>query len=1096
MRKVASLCAVLMLFSALVFAQTKTITGQVKDSKGDPVPFANITVKGTTTGTSADANGNFSIEASEGQTLLISSASFAEQEIAIGTSSSVAVTLQQQGNLQEVVVTALGVRRAKNTLPYAAQQIKGDDVTNVRTSNVGSALSGKISGLEVRQGNSLGGSTNIVIRGTKSLTNNNQALFVVDGVPIDNSNTNTNGTGRGDAGISQVTGRGGYDYGNAAADINPDNIESINVLKGAAASALYGSRAANGVIMITTKKGRKGLGVTINSGLIFGSIDKKTFPEYQSEYGAGYAITGYSKASDGSPNEAFWYFDANGDGTDDLVVPTSEDASYGYRFDPNLMVYHWDAFDPTSPNYQKTRPWVAAANTPDAFFENALTNNNSIQLDGGNDKGTYRLGYTRNDEEGILPNSKIVKNILNFGASYDMTSKLTATASISYSKIDGKGRYGTGYDGLNVNQHFRQWYQTNMDIVEQKDAYFRTRKNITWNWRDPSTPDGIRPIYTDNFYFMRYESFQNDTRSRIFGNVSLNFKATDWLSFLGRISLDTYDEIQEERKGFGGVDPAQYARFNRNFQELNYDLMANVDKDINDDFNFKGLIGTNMRRTKTNSIYATTNGGLIVPGQYSINNSLNPVSAPLESYRPIAVDGYFAGVTLTYQDYIALDGTFRRDRSSTLPADNNEYNYYSVSGSWLFSHHLQQVSWLSHGKLRANYAEVGNDAAWGSVFDTYVKPDPFGSSTLFTLPSQKNNEELVPERTFSKEVGLEMSFLKSRLGFDASYYITNTRDQLIPVAISTSTGYSFKFLNAGDIQNKGFEISLFATPVRTTDFSWDVTLNWTRNRNKVDALYGDSKNLQIASFQGGVSINASLDQPYGTIQGKTWMMIDPKDATNTVEWDGKGAKLVGTNGRYLQSVSTNNVIGNINPDWIGGINNTFKFKNISLGFLIDVRQGGDIFSLDMYYGLATGIYPESVGLNDLGNPSRDPVSAGGGIIIPGVKADGKPNDIRVANDFGTYGYARNPAAAFVYDASYVKLREANITYSLPGNVVDKLKFVKGIDFSVIGRNLWIIHKNLPYADPEENLSSGNAQGYQSGAYPTTRQIGVNLKLKF
>jgi len=1094
MRKIASLCAVLMLFNALVFAQTRTITGQVKDSKGDPVPFANITIKGTNTGTSSDVNGNFSIEAKTGETLVISSASFTEQEVVVGTSTTVAVTLQQLGNLQEVVVTALGVRRAKNTLPYAAQQIKGDDVTNVRSANVGSALSGKISGLEIRQGNSIGGSTNIVIRGTKSLTNNNQALFVIDGVPIDNSNTNTNGTGRGDAGISQVTGRGGYDYGNAAADINPDNIESINVLKGAAASALYGSRAANGVIMITTKKGRRGLGITINSGVIFGSIDRTTFPKYQNEYGAGYATSGYGGPD---PNGGFFYFDANGDGVDDLVVPTSEDASYGQRFDPNLMVYHWDAFDPTSPNYRKTRPWVAAANTPDAFFENTLTTNNSIQLDGGGDKGTYRLGYTRNDEEGILPNSRVLKNIINFGATYDITKRLTASATVSYSKIDGKGRYGTGYDGLNVNQHFRQWYQTNMDILEQKDAYFRTRKNITWNWRDPSTPEGLRPIYTDNFYFMRYESFQNDSRSRIFGNASLNFKATDWLSFLGRISLDTYDELQEERKGVGGVDPAQYARFNRNFQELNYDLMANVDKDINEDFNFKGLIGTNMRRTKTSSIFASTNGGLVVPGQYSINNSLNPVSAPLETYRPIAVDGYFAGVTLTYQDYIALDGTFRRDRSSTLPADNNEYNYYSVSGSWLFYHHLQNVSWLSHGKLRANYAEVGNDAAWGSTADTYVKPDPFGGATLFTVPSQKNNDQLKPERTFSKEIGLEMSFLKSRVGFDVSYYITNTRDQLIPVAVSTATGYSSRFLNAGDIQNKGFEVSLFATPVRTTDFSWELTLNWTRNRNKVLELYGDSKNLQIASFQGGVSVNASLGQPYGTIQGKTWGMIDPANPTGTpIPWDGTGEKLVKTNGRYYQTTTTNNVIGNINPDWIGGIYNTFKYKNLSLGFLIDMRHGGDLFSLDLYYGSATGILPESVGLNDLGNPSRDPVSAGGGVIMPGVLPDGKTNDIRVENNFGTYGYAQNPAAAFIYDASYVKLREANITYSLPGSVVGKLKFVKGIDLSVIGRNLWIIHKNLPYADPEENLSSGNAQGYQSGAYPTTRQIGVNLKLKF
>lgn len=1072
MRKIASLCAVLILCHALVFAQTKTVTGQVRDSKGDPVPFANVTVKGTNTGASADANGNFTIQAQEGQTLVISSASFAEMEVTVGASAIVSVTLEQQGALQEVVVTALGVRRSKNTLPYAAQQVRGDEVTNVRQANVGAALSGKVSGLEIRQGNAIGGSTNIVIRGTKSLTNTNQALFVIDGVPIDNSVTNT---------ANQTTGRGGYDYGNAAADINPDNIETINVLKGAAASALYGSRAANGVIMITTKKGRKGLGVTINSGLIFGTVDKETYAKYQKEYGAGYATTGYGGPD---PNGGFFYFDVNGDGVNDLVVPTSEDASYGQKFDPSLMVYHWDAFDPTSPNYRKARPWVAAAHTPIDFFKNTWSTNNSVQLDGGGDKGTYRLGYTRNDEDGIMPNSNVLKNIINFAATYDMTSKLNASASVSYSKIDGRGRYGTGYDGLNVNQNFRQWYQTNMDILEQKDAYFRTRQNITWNWRDPSTPEGLRPIYTDNFYFMRYESFENDTRSRIFGNVALNYKATDWLNFLARISLDTYDELQEERKAVGGVDPAEYTRFNRNFQELNYDLMGNVDKDLSEDFNLKGLLGVNMRRTKINSIFASTNGGLVVPGLYSIANSLNPVSSPTEVYAPVAVDGYFAGLTLTYQDFLSLDGTFRRDRSSTLPDGNNAYNYFSVSGSWLFSHHLQTVPWLSHGKLRANYAEVGNSAPWGRTADSYDKPDPFGSATLFSLPVSKNNDELIPERTLSKEIGLEMAFLRNRVGIDASYYITNTKNQLIPVAVSSATGFGSKFLNAGDVQNKGVEVTIFATPVRNTNFSWDINLNWTRNRNKVLKLHGESRNLQIASFQGGVSINASLGQPYGTIQGKTWVFHD------------NGGKIVGANGRYLQSVATNNVIGNINPDWVGGIYNTFKYKNVSVGFLVDVRQGGDLFSLDLYYGLATGIYPESVGLNDLGNPSRDPVSAGGGVIMPGVLADGKVNDIRVENDFGTYGYARNPASQFVYDASYVKLREANITYSLPGTVMDKIKFIKGIDISLIGRNLWIIHKNLPYADPEENLSAGNAQGYQSGAYPTVRQIGANLRVKF
>jgi TonB-linked SusC/RagA family outer membrane protein len=878
-----------------------------------------------------------------------------------------------------------------------------------------------------------------------------------------------------------------------AADINPDDIQSITVLKGAAASALYGSLASNGVILITTKKGSKGMGITVNTGVTFGSIDKSTFAKYQNQYGAGYDVTGYGAPA---PNGGFFYFDVNGDNIKDLVVPTTEDASYGQKFDPNLMVYHWDAFDKSSPNYKKPRPWVAAAHTPVAFYENSVSTNNNVSFTGGDEKGTFLLGYTRNDEKGILPNSNVTKNIVNFSASYNLTNRLTASASVNFSKVDGKGRYGTGYDDWNVNQNFRQWYETNMDVTEQKAAYFRTKQNITWNWADPSTPDGLVPIYTDNPYWTRYENYETDSRSRYFGYASLNYKVYDWLNIMGRVSLDSYDEIQEERSAVGSVSPGAYSRYNRSFRETNFDLMANADYNLNADFNLKGVLGTNLRRTTVSSIFASTNGGLVVPKLYSLSNSLSPINAPSESYAPSEVDGYFAGATLSYQDKLFLDGTFRRDISSTLPEGNNKYNYYSVALGWVFSKELTNIDWLSYGKLRANYAEVGGTAPWGSVDDIYAKPTPFAGAVFFALPSGKNNNALKPERTFSKEVGVELAFLKNRLGLDVTYYITNTKDQLIPVSISQATGYASKFLNAGDVQNKGIEISMYGTPVKTKDFSWEIRVNWTKNNNKVVALYGGLKNLPLGSFQGGVTLNAPLGQPYGQLWGKTWNMIDPKDPTKTIPWDGSGDKLVKTNGRYSITTSTTNNIGNVNPDWIGGIYNSVKYKNLALGFLIDIRQGGSVFSLDTYYGMATGIYPETVGLNDLGKDSRLPISQGGGIIMPGVDATGKPNTVRVPNNFGTYGYSFNPQQAFVYDASYVKLRELTLTYSLPSAIVQSTKVFKGIDVSLIGRNLWILHKNVPYSDPEENLSSGNLQGYQSGAYPTTRSIGVNVKLKF
>ncbi|MEY4383707.1 MAG: hypothetical protein RI995_1249 [Bacteroidota bacterium] len=1050
-----------------MLAQTRQISGKVTAAEdGSALPGVSVTVKGSSRGVATAADGSYKIQVADGAALQFSFVGYKSQTINVGSQSSINAVLQAEASeLNEVVVTALGLTRTKNTLPYAATTVKSDEITRVRTGNAMQSLSGKVAGLQITQGNAIGGSTNVVIRGNKSLLGNNQALFVVDGVPVDNSNKNSS---------NQVTGRGGYDYGNAAADINPDDIETMTVLKGAAATALYGSRASNGVIMITTKKAKRGLGLTVNAGLTVGTIDKSTFAQYQNQYGAGY--------SDPYQKDGFLYFDANGDGTKDYVVPTSEDASYGVKFD-NRPVYTWESWDPAGPLYGKTSPWAAAANTPVTFYETAISNNTNIMLDGANDRGTFKLGYTRNEERGTLPNSVVSKNTVNLGGTYNISNKLTASATANFSIVDGKGRYGSGYSGGNVNQNFRQWYQTNVDIQSQKDAYFRNNQNITWNWADPSSAAGLKPIYTDNYYWTRYQNYETDTRSRIFGNAFLDYKPTSYLDILGRITLDTYNEFQEERTAFGSQAVAGYSRYDRAFSETNYDLIATFDKDVMEGLNVKALAGLNLRKSYVRSIFAATNGGLIVPGLYSIANSKGTVSAPSEAYAPREVFGLFGGATLTYKGFLTLDGTFRRDKSSTLPVENNTYNYYSGSASWLFSHHIEDLPWLTSGKLRLNYATVGNDAPWGSIKNVYDQPSPFGSTILFSMPSTQNNPVLKPEQTKSQEIGLEMAFMQNRLGFDVTYYKSSTLDQILAAAVSTATGFSSSYVNAGEIQNSGYEVSLYATPVKVGDFSWSINANWTKNTSLVVSLYNGSQNLQIATFQGGISFNATVGQPYGTIQGKTWDLVN-------------GQKLVKSNGRYSITTSTTNVIGNMNPNWIGGLTNTFKYKNLAFSALIDVKQGGNVFSLDQYYGQATGVYPESAGLNDLGNPSRNTIAEGGGVIMPGVTADGAVNTKRVENVYGTFGYAYNPAAAFVYDASFVKLREANLTYTLPKTIVNKLGGIKGVDVSVFGRNLWIIKKYVPYADPEENLSAGNIQGNQSGAYPTTRSIGFNVKLTF
>ena len=1068
-----------------VFAQNRTVTRTVTAiDDGLPIPGVTVKIKGTNVGVPTDVNGKYSISAPASAVLEYSFIGYGTQDATVGGRYVINISLEvSSGLLSEVVVTgALGLTRTRNQQAYAAQQIAGDETSKTRNSNFLSSLSGKVAGLEVRQDNALGGSTNIVLRGNKSIVNNNQALIVVDGVPFDNSTLSVS---------TQATGRGGYDYGSPAADVNPDDIESVTVLKGPGGSALYGSRGANGVILITTKKAKRGLGITINSSVSTGAIDKSTFPTYQTQYGGGYGPS-YGDTNPATGNPDYWWYRTVNGVANQRVVPLDADGSLGAKFDPNLLVYQSDAFDPFSPNFGKATPWIAHANAA-TFFVKPISTNNSIFITNGTETGNFKLGYTRNNENGIMPNSNVLKNTVDFSGSYNIAKNLTASAAINFTRIDGRGRYGSGYQSDNILNSFRQWMQTNVDYQQQKDRYFGSGgRNATWNYTSETSS---KAIFWDNPYFIRYQNYETDSRNRYFGNVSLSYKILPWLTLLGRTTVDNYSQLEEERRQVGTTGISGYVRRNINYNEANHDFLLSADKNIIDDLNFKGLLGANIRKQNTQQIAAATNGGLVVPGIYALTNSVSAVLAPSESYIRREVDGIFAGATFTWRNMIVLDGTIRRDVASTLPIANNEYYYPSINAGFTFSELLKKETWLSYGKVRLGYAQVGNDAPQYSVFDTYAfNSSLFGANTQASVATTKNNLFLKPEQNKSIEGGLEMQFFNSRLGFDVTYYQSKLVDQIIPVTVSTATGFNSFILNAGTVQNKGLEVTLTGVPIKTSDFSWNVGVNYTRNRNVVIELFKDpsglsAKNLQIASFQGGVSVNATLNQPMGQIRGKDFIYTN-------------GERTVGTDGYYLQTSTTNNNIGNINPNYLMGINNSFQYKNWNLSFLIDIRNGGNVFSLDTYYGMDTGLYPETAGLNDKEIPTRDPVASGGGVKFPGVNAQGQPNTVyadNTGNSYdGAFGYSFNPQRAFVYDASYIKLREAVLKYSIPEKIVTSLAkgAIKGIDLGVGGRNLWIIKKYVPYSDPEETLNAGNAQGYQSGAFPTTRTYTFNVKLRF
>jgi TonB-linked SusC/RagA family outer membrane protein len=1081
-KKLLSLFTLCLIFSATAFAQTGTITGAVTDeSSGETLPSVNVYIVELQRGAATNAQGEFTIEGVEYGTYTVR-ASFVgyntfEQQVTVDQST---VTLDiplasSMEQLDDVVVTAYGVEQSMNDLPYSAQKVDGEIVAENRSDNFAASLSGRVAGLKVSQTSGMGGSTNIVMRGYKSISGDNQVLFVVDGVPYANQEFND---------ASTEAGFAGYDYGNTGVDINPDNIASINVLKGPAAAALYGSRASNGAIVIETKGGQKGnrpVEVTFNSSATIQKINENTFVDHQMQYGGGYF-------------PSFGEIDINNDGTDETIGNPWDDASFGPKFDGS-SIYQWDAFVEGGPNFMTPTPWEAPENTPLDFFETGTDFTNSIQINGGFEGGYYNMGYNQTNTTGILPNAKLDKNKLNFSAGYDVSDKLSVSGKIQYSKTDGRARPARGYSTL--MSEFRQWWNTSVDIEDQKRAYFRNRTNETWNWAQGDL--GGSPIYWDNIYWTRYENFSTDERDRYFGNVEANYEFTEWLNVTGRVSIDSYSQLIEERNNVGsighGSDWIGYHKRVQDFAEFNYDLLANYNKQLNEDVRISGVVGMNLRRNHLQSTIAETNGGLLVPGVYSLNNSASPIQFPDETDEELAVNGYFASLNVNYGGFFNVEATGRRDKSSSLPDGENVYYYPSVSAGFTFSEFID-ADWLSFGKVRGSWAEVGNTAPPQSLNDTYNRPSNFGPTGLYTLPNTKNNPDLKPERTKSWEVGMQLGVFNDRATIDVNYYDQNTIDQILATEVSRSSGYATKFVNAGNVENRGWEVSATVRPVVNRDFTWTMNVNWSKNINKVKELAPGVENYQLANPQGDVSISAALGEPYGAIRGTDFVNLDGES------WSENGGKrLVESSGFYGVTSSSNNIIGNMNPDWTGGISNRLNYQNWSLNFLVDVRWGGDIFSLDQYYGQGTGQYPITAGTNDLGNPKRDPVTGGndsGGVILPGYNADGSANDIRVpANSvIGGYGYYRNPAAEFIYDGSYVKLREVGLTYNLPQNLIDKVGPIKGASVSAIGRNLWIIHKNIPHADPEQGIVAGNVRGYQGGAYPTTRNFTFNLKLEF
>lgn len=1109
------------------FAQAqRTVSGKVTDQNGQPLIGANVFVKGTTSGTVADAYGRYEVNVPAGATVIIFSyTGYESREMAIGASNVLDVVMTEGVVLEAAVVTALGIRRDEKSLGYAVAQVDGDDVSRVRDPNIVNQLAGRAAGVTVigSSGN-LGGSARITIRGIKSINGNNQPLFVVDGVPMDNSNfTDQQQAVGGGNGVNP------YDYGNAIQDINPNDIENISVLKGQAAAALYGSRGANGVIMITTKKGakaRKGLGVTVNSSLTFDRLF--VFPKFQNKYGGGVDLL-----PQGYDDNSGYYDVPISDGTTtwqsfDLVPIYAVDESNGVRFatstdqhfqhlvdgwgysfpdgfgsnQPNLYYRNWNSWDEWDTRHFGKNVLWEAGDDPREFFETGVTSSQNIAVEGGGDKATFRLSYSRLDQTGIIPNSKMERNNIGFNGSLDLNDHFQAFLGVNYVNSNTKGRSGSGYDnrgGINPAFNFSQWWHTQLRFDELKSYENPDGTMRTWNRISADNP---RPNYWDNPYWARHKNFQTDGRNRVFGNVGVTWKINSWLNLTGRVLTDFYNEFREDRNSVGSILTSFYTRDLLDVNETNADLILRADKNIGENLSLGAFVGGNKRWSKVKRDFGSTVGGLSVPDIYRVQNSRERPTV-LNTLTEKQIESLFGGLTLGWKNLFYLDLTGRQDWSSALPDDNNGYFYPSASASFVFSE-LFTIPTLSFGKLRFGWAQVGNDTDPYNIYTVYQPNQNFGSNPSVTVPNTLNNDRLRPEKTSTIEGGFDIRFFQNRIGLDLTLYSGKTTDQIIPLATTPTSGYSNQFINAGEITNKGIEISLHLIPVKTQHFSWDMDFNFGKNKNEVVSILPEDPSivslpLAFAIF-GGASINAYIGQPYGTILGTNYL------------YDKSGNKLVDPNSGFYLFSSGQMPIGNIVPDFTGGVTNSLSWKGLSFSVFVDFRKGGDIISTTNMWGRYSGMFEETAKGDERENGVLNdgvfavvdgdglPVQDGGQdtetLLDDTYQSTGNTNDMKVnyqAHNFLDGGYVIN--AADVYDGSFIKLREISLGYTLPKNCLNKAGMMD-VTISVVGRNLAYLLKNVPHIDPDQAISTSNIQGLEGATTPSTRSFGINLNLKF
>jgi TonB-linked SusC/RagA family outer membrane protein len=1098
MKKPKLLALIVFLWGTASYAQT-TFSGKVVDENSASLPGATVMIEGSTSGVVTDYDGNFAIELTNGdETLVVSFLGYETKNVNVAGRSYAEITLQPASQeLDEIVVTALNIARDEKSLGYSVQQVEGEDVAQSTSTNMVSTLSGRAAGVQVvTNGTGPGQSSSVVIRGYSSMAGNNQPLFVVDGIPINNNtDTRTNTLG----GASNMN----IDYGNGAAEINPDDVESISVLKGANATALYGSRAANGAIIITTKsgKGKAGFGVSVGTKVTFENMLKG--PEYQRVYGQG-------------KNFDFQFVDGYGNGTFDGV-----DESWGPRMDGTLRAQHDSPttnglrggdvhgldfiLGPSGVDLERRgniieTPFIDPGDPVENFMETGRTIMSNISFYGANDNGNFRVSFTNLNNEGILPNTDLRRNTVSLSGDYQISDKLKVSSNINYINSESDNRHVNGYGTESVMYLFIWWGQQ-VDVRGLRDYWQRGLEGFqqfNYNYN-----------YHDNPYFTMYENTNGLSKDRVIGNISATYNFTDDLSLMLRAGRDFFSEYRFIKRAYSTqrFPNGQYREDKVNFAETNIDFLLNYTKQINGIWSVNLNFGGN-RMVQKNHFNALMANKLLIPGVYSFNNADGPLVQTID--RPEKqINSLYGFAQLGWQNMIYLDLTARNDWSSTLPSQNNSYFYPSASLSFVVSDliGLSDNGPVSFAKLRTSWAQVGNDTDPFRLQQFYQLGNPVGSNPTANPSYVLPNVDLKPEIQTSFEIGADVRFLSNRIGLDVTYYNTISENQILGIDLPVTSGWASRVINAGEIRNYGIEMMLSATPLDLSNgLRWNTNFNFTLNRNEILELMDG---LDRYVYGGnGITLVAEKGGSIGDMWGTGLRRVDDPNS----EYFGE----VIFNEGLVQQDNTLRKLGNFNPDFMLGWNNTISYRNLSLNFLFDWRQGGELLSRTRLIAATSGNVVETLwgrapefggahpGISDSGLSYTD--SNGDtrtdGVIGDGVKqlADGSyaENDVIVpANAYHNNRYRRQNESEGIYDATFIKLREAKLTYSFPSKLMKDWN-MKSISVSLIGTNLWLWTKEFNHGDPELLTFGGGSYvpGVENATVPTTRSLGFAVNIEF